>query len=241
MTDSSENVVDHFVSPLEGDATATAGPDDQLRLAYAPTPGPQTLTGASSAFNMVMRFGDDQVKFFRFRDPDSGKAAYYDAKGEKLGQYLLRNPVPKGRATSGFGMRRHPVLGYTRMHSGQDWAAPAGSPIYAAADGVVTFVGTNSGDGKMTTIDHGHGYETSYAHQSKFAKGIKSGVKVEQGQLIGYVGHTGLTTGSHLHYEVAINGRKVDPMSVHFIVEDRLTGAALTRFQKAVKAERLKS
>lgn len=186
---------------------------------------------------MVLELGGNKISVYRYRDPESGRSGYFDGEGNMLGQYLLRNPVPDGRRTSGFGGRRHPVLGYSRMHSGVDWAAPVGTPIYAAADGTVTFAGTQSGDGKRIEIDHGHGYETSYSHQSKFAEGIKVGSRVQQGQLIGYVGKTGLVTGAHLHYEVSINGRKVDPGKVHFIREGRLDGTALAKFEKYVKGD----
>ena len=240
--DSTTRVADHFVSPPEGKTEAASGPDDRLQLAYAPPlPASRSLTAALSAFDMVLKLGSNNVNVYRYRDPETGKPGYYDAKGQKLGQYLLRNPVPEGRATSGFGMRRHPILGVSRMHAGQDWAAPVGTPIYAAADGLVTFAGTKGGDGRMTVIDHGYGYQTSYSHQSKIAKGIQPGVRVHQGELIGYVGRTGLATGPHLHYEVSIHGRKVNPRSVHFIVEGRLTGSALARFEKQVKAEKIKT
>ncbi|AQZ51705.1 M23 family metallopeptidase [Martelella mediterranea] len=231
--------IDHFVSPLEGksEADGAAGPDDRLRLSYAADKPAQTLTAASKALDMVLQLGSNKISVYRYRDPESGKAVYFDGDGNRLGQYLLRNPVPDGRATSGFGPRYHPVLGYSRMHSGADWAAPVGTPIYAAADGTVTFAGSHGGDGKRIEIDHGHGYETSYSHQSKFAAGVKVGSHVEQGQLIGYVGKTGLVTGAHLHYEVSINGRKVDPRKVHFIREGRLEGTALAKFKDYVNGD----
>lgn len=234
-----QQAVSHFVSGEGGNTQSLkTGPDDQLRLGYADaSQDDDSPRGASSAFDMVVRFGNSSTQVYRYRDPQTGTLGYYDAKGEKLGQYLLRNPVPDGRKTSGFGMRRHPVLKTTRMHSGVDWAAPTGTPIYAAADGTVRFAGRASGDGQQIVIDHGYGYETSYSHQSKFAAGIKPGVSVKQGQLIGYVGRTGLATGPHLHYEMIVHGKKVDPMKVHFIIEGQLTGKDLARFQKTATAE----
>lgn len=231
--------IDHFVSPLEGksDTDGAAGPDDRLKLSYAAEKPSETLSPASKALDMVLQLGSNKISVYRYRDPESGQAGYFDGDGNRLGQYLLRNPVPDGRATSGFGRRRHPVLGYSRMHSGVDWAAPVGTPIYAAADGTVTFAGSNSGDGRQIVIDHGHGYETAYSHQSKFAAGVKVGSHVQQGQLIGYVGKTGLVTGAHLHYEVSINGRKVDPRKVHFIREGKLEGTALAKFEKYVNSD----
>ena len=232
------SAIEHFVSPIQGKEEGATGPDDRLRLSYAADKPAQSLSPASRALDMVLQLGDNTISVYRYRDPASGKSAFFDGDGNKLGQYLLRNPVPDGKPTSGFGRRYHPVLGYSRMHSGADWSAPTGTPIYAAADGVVTFAGTRSGgEGKQIVIDHGHGYQTSYSHESKFAKGIKAGVQVEQGQLIGYVGRTGLATGSHLHYEVSINGTKVDPRKVHFIREGRLEGADLARFEKYVKED----
>jgi len=229
----------HFVvQSASGDGGASdTGPDDRLRLSYASpaASGEDSLTGASSAFDLIARFGNSEINVYRFKDPDSGRMAFYDAKGEKLGQYLLRNPVPDGRKTSGYGMRRHPVLKTTRMHAGVDWAAPVGTPIYAAADGIVRFAGRDGGDGQQIVIDHGFGYKTAYSHQSKFAKGIKSGVAVKQGDIIGYVGQSGLATGPHLHYEVIVNGRKVNPMHVHFIIEGQLKGRDLAKFKTDVK------
>ncbi|TNB47060.1 M23 family metallopeptidase [Martelella lutilitoris] len=226
--------IDHFVSPPEGETEASSGPDDRMKLSYA---AEETPSLAAGAFDMVVKLGDSKVNVYRYRDPDTGKTGYFDAEGYRLGQYLLRNPVPDGRRTSGFGNRRHPVLGYSRMHAAVDWAAPVGTPIYAAADGVVTFSGKHGGEGRMTVIDHGHGCETAYSHQSRFADGIKAGVKVRQGEVIGYVGQSGLATGPHLHYAVSVNGRKVDPMKVHFVREGRLSGTALAKFEKAVAAD----
>lgn len=226
--------IDHFVSPPEGATEASAGPDDRMKLSYA---AEETPSLAAGAFDMVVKLGSSKVDVYRFRDPDTGKTGYFDAEGYRLGQYLLRNPVPEGRRTSGFGSRRHPVLGYSRMHAGVDWAAPVGTPIHAAADGVVKFAGRHGGDGRMLVIDHGHGYETGYSHQSRFADGIKPGAAIRQGQVIGYVGTSGLVTGAHLHCEVSVNGRKVDPMKVHFIREGRLSGAALSKFERAVAAD----
>ncbi|PRX10511.1 UNVERIFIED_ORG: peptidase M23-like protein [Martelella mediterranea] len=231
---SEDAAIDHFVSPPEGETAKASGPDDRMKLSYA---SEETPNLASRAFDMVVKLGNNKVDVYRYRDPETGRSAYFDAKGYRLGQYLLRNPVPDGRRTSGFGNRRHPVLGYSRMHAGVDWAAPVGTPIYAAADGVVKFAGKHGGDGQMTVIDHGHGYESAYSHQSRFADGIKVGTRVHQGQVIGYVGKSGLVTGPHLHYAVSVNGRKVNPMQVHFIREGRLSGTALAKFEKAVAAD----
>ncbi len=218
------------------DLQSNAGPDDRLKLAYASADTGDDLNASARSFDLLIALGKNQVKLYRYRDPASGKTAFFDAKGNKIGQYLLRNPVPDGKKTSGFGMRRHPILGYTRMHSGVDWSAPAGTPILAAADGVVSFKGRKGEDGNQIVIDHGNGYQTSYSHQSKFAANIKVGTKVSQGEVIGYVGRSGLATGPHLHYEVVVGGKAVDPMKVHFIIDGTLTGTQLARFEKTVGA-----
>jgi murein DD-endopeptidase MepM/ murein hydrolase activator NlpD len=116
--------------------------------------------------------------------------------------------VPNGRFTSGFGMRRHPILGYSRMHTGVDWAAPRGTPIIASGNGVVKSAGWSGGYGRQVIIRHANGYETSYSHQNAIADGVSQGARVRQGQVIGYVGATGLATGNHLHYELHVNGSR---------------------------------
>ena len=126
----------------------------------------------------------------------------------------MRNPVRGGRFTSGFGDRRHPLLKYMRMHNGVDWAAPTGTPIAAAGDGTVEQVGGRGGYGNYVRLRHANGFSTAYGHMSGFARGMEQGKKVRQGQVIGYVGSTGLSTGAHLHYEILINGRVVDPMKI---------------------------
>ena len=138
---------------------------------------------------------------------------------------------------SGFGCRRHPILGYVKMHTGVDWAARTGTPILAAGNGVIEKAGWAGGYGRQTIIRHANGYETSYNHQSAIAKGIKPGVRVRQGQVIGFVGNTGLSTGPHLHYEVIVNNRKVDPLRVRLPSGKSLKGEELDRFQ--VERERI--
>jgi murein DD-endopeptidase MepM/ murein hydrolase activator NlpD len=131
---------------------------------------------------------------------------------------------------SGFGSRKHPVLGYTKMHTGVDWAAALGTPIYAAGNGAIEKAGWESGYGKYIRIKHNYGYETAYGHMTAFARGIEPGTKVHQGQLIGYVGSTGLSTGPHVHYEIIVNGRLVDPMRIKLPRGRVLEGTILTSF-----------
>jgi murein DD-endopeptidase MepM/ murein hydrolase activator NlpD len=176
-------------------------------------------------------FGGQTRNFYRFQMQD-GDSDYFDQDGRSAEQFLLRNPLPAGRFRSGFGARRHPILGYVRMHTGVDWSAPIGTPIIAAGNGVIEKAGWAGGYGKQIMIRHANGYETSYNHQSAFAKGIKVGMRVRQGQVIGYLGQTGLATGPHLHYELLVNGTKVDPMRVRLPVGKVLKGDDLVAFKR---------
>jgi murein DD-endopeptidase MepM/ murein hydrolase activator NlpD len=133
---------------------------------------------------------------------------------------------------SGFGARHHPILGYTKMHTGVDWAAPMGTPIYAAGNGEIEKAAWESGYGKYIRIKHANGYETAYGHMTAFARGMEPGVKVRQGQLIGFVGSTGLSTGAHVHYEILVNGRFVDPMRIKLPRGRALEGQILANFEK---------
>src|SRR5690606_2761235 len=156
-----------------------------------------------------------------------------DRKGESIRKALLRTPIDGARVTSGFGMRKHPILGYSKMHKGLDFGAPSGTPIFAAGAGTVVEMGHNGGYGNHVRIKHNGVYQTAYAHASRFAKGLKVGKKVKQGDVIAYVGATGRATGPHLHYEVMIDGKQVDPLSIK-LVGHKLQGAELKRFQALV-------
>ena len=169
--------------------------------------------------------------FYRFTTPD-GKTAYFDRNGRSVRRGLMRTPISGARISSRFGMRRHPVLGYTKMHTGVDFAAGRGTPIHAAGPGIVIHAGWRGGYGRTVMIKHPNGYVTLYAHQSRLAPGIRKGVKVRQGQVIGYVGATGRVTGPHLHYEVRINGKPVNPLRVRTATRMRLRGKALEQFRK---------
>ncbi len=157
-------------------------------------------------------------------------ADWYDDTGRSLRHTFLRTPLDGAHATSGFGMRHHPVLGFTRMHQGVDFAAPAGTPVYAAADGVVERIGHASGYGRMIVLRHAGGTETRYAHLSAFARGLKPGSRVRQGDVIGKVGSSGLATGPHLHYEILMAGRPVDPATAQAEAGTQLTGRDLAAF-----------
>jgi murein DD-endopeptidase MepM/ murein hydrolase activator NlpD len=165
----------------------------------------------------------------------NGKVDYFDSKGSSVRRSLLKTPINGARISSRFGVRHHPVLGYSRMHKGLDYSAPTGTPILAAGDGTISSVKSiTRGYGKHITIKHNGTYSTMYAHLSKFGKGIKPGMKVAQGQVIGYVGATGLATGPHLHYEVRENGKQVNPSKISFPKSQPLAGRELARFKQSI-------
>ena len=174
------------------------------------------------------------IAAYRFVAPD-GSADYYDRDGRPLRKWLLRTPVDGARLSSGFGKRRHPILGYTRMHRGIDFAAPKGTPVFAAGAGVVELAGRNRGYGNYVRVRHPGGYATAYAHLARFAPGLKPGRRVEQGEVIGLVGASGLATGPHLHYEVLYRGEQVNPLTLDAVQGEPLRGNALRAFM-AVRA-----
>jgi len=170
------------------------------------------------------------VKFFRFQR-DDGEAEYVDETGKNIRGFLLRTPVDGARLTSGFGKRRHPILGYARAHQGVDFGAGSGTPVLAAGDGVVVKAGRWGGYGNWLQIRHSGGWDTGYAHLSRYAKGLRPGMKVRQGQVVAYVGTTGLSTGPHLHYEVWQRGKRVNPVGAKVPQGTVLAGAELSRFK----------
>jgi murein DD-endopeptidase MepM/ murein hydrolase activator NlpD len=178
----------------------------------------------------TLTVGGETKKFYRFQSPDDGLVDYYDEAGKSAKKFLVRKPVAEGIMRSSFGIRRHPILGYTKMHTGVDWAAPTGTPIYAAGNGVIEKAGWESGYGKFVLIRHNNGYESAYGHMSAFARGIDENTRVRQGQVIGFVGSTGLSTGSHVHYEIRVNGRFVDPMRIKLPRGRELQGPMLAAF-----------
>jgi murein DD-endopeptidase MepM/ murein hydrolase activator NlpD len=178
---------------------------------------------------------------YRF-EPEDGEVAYFDRSGRSLRKFLMRTPIDGARLSSRFGMRKHPILGYTRMHQGVDFAAPTGTPIYAAGDGKVEVAKRNGGYGRYVRIRHTGEYSTAYAHMSRFAKGIAPGRRVQQGQVIGYVGTTGRSTGPHLHYEVLRNGTQINPLQIKQPANQQLVGAELERFRAEVaRIDRLRA
>ena len=176
--------------------------------------------------------GGETKKYYRFQTPDDSVVDYYDVTGKSAKKFLVRKPVNNAIMRSGFGGRRHPILGYVKMHTGVDWATAYGTPIFASGNGVLEKVGTEGGYGKYIRIKHNNGYETAYGHLSAFAKGMEPGKRVRQGQVIGFVGSTGMSTGPHVHYEILVNGRFVDPMRVKLPRGRSLEGQMMASFEK---------
>jgi len=179
-----------------------------------------------------MRLGDKVLTAYLFTD-DEGDEAYFNAEGRDVRKALMMTPIDGARLSSGFGLRRHPVLGYTKMHKGVDFAAARGTPIYAAGNGVIERIGRWGAYGKYIRIRHGSThYSTAYAHMHRFAKGLRKGARVKQGQVIGYVGSTGRSTGPHLHYEVLKAGKQVNPRAIKQLDGRQLKGRELARFEE---------
>ncbi|MEW6640864.1 MAG: M23 family metallopeptidase [Pseudomonadota bacterium] len=176
--------------------------------------------------------GGETKKYYRFQTPDDGVVDFYDETGKSAKKFLVRKPVNNAIMRSPFGGRRHPILGYTKMHTGVDWATAYGTPIFASGNGVVEKAEWSGGYGKYIRIKHPNGYETAYGHMSAYAKGMEPGKRVRQGQVIGFVGSTGLSTGAHVHYEILVNGRFVDPMRVKLPRGRSLDGTLLAGFEQ---------
>jgi murein DD-endopeptidase MepM/ murein hydrolase activator NlpD len=171
------------------------------------------------------------TNLYRFETLKNG-VEYFDEYGVSAQKALMKTPIDGARLSSGFGRRRHPILKYTKMHRGIDFAAPTGTPIYAAGNGRVVLAGRNGAYGKYIKIRHNNRYSTAYAHLSRFRKGVRKGKRVRQGQVIGYVGSTGRSTGPHLHYEILVEGRQVNPLRLKLPSGRKLSGTELTQFFK---------
>ncbi len=213
------------------DMQSRIGPRDSIEIFHRLPDGDTAEAADEGIIFAAVTLAGVTKRYYRFQNPADGTVDYYDADGRSANIFLLRKPMSTGEYRSGFGMRRHPILGTYTMHTGIDWAAPSGTPIVAAGDGVVVSAGWVSGYGNYTRIRHANGYETAYAHQRRFAPTTEVGATVTQGQVIGYVGSTGLSTGPHLHYEVRINGQLVDPLRIRLPRGDVLEGEVLAAFQ----------
>jgi murein DD-endopeptidase MepM/ murein hydrolase activator NlpD len=176
-----------------------------------------------------MYVNGEEINLYNFKYKKEEE--YYDIKGKSITKSLMKTPINGARLSSSFGMRKHPILGYNKMHRGTDFAAPSGTPIMASGSGTVTRARWCGGGGNCVKIKHNSTYETIYAHMKAFAKGIKEGRKVKQGQIIGYVGSTGMSTGPHLHYEVVVNGKKVNSQRLKLPSGKILKGAAREEFE----------
>jgi murein DD-endopeptidase MepM/ murein hydrolase activator NlpD len=195
--------------------------------------GDGTVLEAGDLLYARLILGGEVHSLYRHVGAD-GEAGYYTRDGRSVRTALLRTPVSGARLSSGYGMRRHPVLGFSRMHRGIDFAAPPGTPVYAAGVGRISVIGRNGGYGNYIRIDHGGRFSTAYAHLSRFAPGLTRNSEVMQGQVIGQVGSTGLSTGPHLHYEIFVDDRQVDPLEVKVAGQARLFDRELVRFQATV-------
>jgi murein DD-endopeptidase MepM/ murein hydrolase activator NlpD len=171
-------------------------------------------------------------RYYRFTNPEDGSVDYFNEQGHSAKKFLMRKPIVDGQLRSGFGMRRHPVLGYSRMHAGVDYSNKIGTPILAAGNGTVIKAAWDSGYGRRVEIQHANGYLTTYSHMSGFARNIEPGARVRQGAVIGFVGNTGLSTGPHLHYEVIVNDRYVDPLRIRLPRGRELDGRMLAEFRR---------
>jgi murein DD-endopeptidase MepM/ murein hydrolase activator NlpD len=196
---------------------------------YYYTPDGQPAKQGDIAY-ATMHLGSRTVALYRYQPPNGDPAEYFDAKGQSAKSMLMKTPVDGARISSGFGMRFHPVLGYTRMHKGIDFAVPTGTPVMAAGSGTIQIQGWLGGYGNFVLINHGNTYSTAYGHLSRFAPGLHQGSHVRQGQVVAYSGATGLATGPHLHYEIRINGNQVNPLTVKVARGQILAGRELHQF-----------
>jgi murein DD-endopeptidase MepM/ murein hydrolase activator NlpD len=207
-------------------------PGDSFDVFFAGEDEGAIITEKTEVLFASLTVGGETKKYYRFQTPDDSVVDYYDETGKSAKKFLVRKPVNNAIMRSGFGSRRHPILGYVKMHTGVDWATPYGTPIFASGNGVVEVAGWEGGYGKFVKIKHNNGYETAYGHMSAFAKGLEPGKRVRQGQVIGFVGSTGASTGAHVHYEILVNGRFVDPMRVKLPRGRSLEGPMMASFEK---------
>ncbi|SDT06352.1 M23 family metallopeptidase [Bradyrhizobium canariense] len=207
-------------------------PGDSFDVFYAGEDEGSTVTEKNEVLFASLTVGGETKKYYRFQTPDDSVVDYYDETGKSAKKFLVRKPVNNAIMRSGFGSRRHPILGYVKMHTGVDWATAYGTPIFASGNGVVEVAGWEGGYGKYVKLKHNNGYETAYGHMSAFAKGLEVGKRVRQGQVIGFVGSTGQSTGAHVHYEILVNGRFVDPMRIKLPRGRSLDGPMMSGFEK---------
>jgi murein DD-endopeptidase MepM/ murein hydrolase activator NlpD len=222
-----EEMVKAFANDVDFQRSVTAG--DSVEAFYSEADDidsrPELLFSAVTA-------RDQNFKYYRFQTPDDGRVDYYDESGRSTRKFLIRKPIVAGELTSPFGMRFHPIMHYARMHTGVDWANAAGTPVLAAGNGTVIMAGGSQGYGRRIEIQHANGYVTTYSHLAGFARGVVEGAHVNQGQVIGYLGQSGMATGPNLHYEVIVNGRFVDPMGIKLARTREFDGKMLAAFKR---------
>lgn len=242
------NIVGNFINifSFSVDFRRDMRSGDEFEVRYERQLAPDgTVVKTGEIIYAALKLRNDKIELYRFKDKD-GTVDYYNEKGIALKKSLDRKPMEfkRARISSRFGRRFHPILKTYKRHDGVDYAAPTGSKVYASADGVVTMSKWYGGYGNFVKIRHNSEYSTGYGHLKSFAKGIRPGVRVKQGQVIAYVGNTGRSTGPHLHFEVIKNGVKVNPLKVKAATGENLSGAKLAAFKKVVaeiKASSLQS
>jgi murein DD-endopeptidase MepM/ murein hydrolase activator NlpD len=221
-----DEMVRIFSSDSDTDFQRRVSGGDQIELFFSDDDDGREVLFAS------LTTGSETRRYYRFVNPDDNSVDYFDENGRSARKFLLRKPVVNAQMRSGFGMRRHPILGYSKMHTGVDWAnGSSGEPIIAAGSGVVIKAGWDTGYGRRVEIQHANGYVTTYSHMSAFGRNIAIGSRVRQGQVIGYIGSSGLSTGPHLHYEVIVNDNFVDPMRIKVPRSRELDGRMLAEFR----------
>ena len=226
-----QSVVDEMVGiyAYDVDFQRKVQPGDSFDVLYAEDTNGD---GTHEVRFASLTVGGETKNYYHFRTADDGQYDYYDETGKSAKKFLVRKPVAAGVETSPFGWRVHPIAHIKEFHSGVDWAAPVGTPIFSAGNGTIEEIGPKGGYGKYVRIRHADGYETAYGHMTAFARGLEIGSRVRQGQVIGFVGSTGLSTGSHVHFEIHINGRFVNPMTVKLPRGRVLEGPTLAEFER---------
>jgi len=204
-------------------------PGDSFEVLYSDD---ENGEGRNEVRYASLTVGGEMKKYYHFQTTDDGVYDYYDETGKSAKKFLVRKPVPLGMVTSPFGWRTHPLLHISELHTGVDWGAPMGTPIFAAGNGTIEEIGVKGGYGKYVRIRHANGYETAYGHMTAFARGLDVGSRVRQGQIIGFVGSSGLSTGAHVHFEILVNDRFVDPMRIKLPRGRVLDGSTLAQFEK---------
>lgn len=220
-----DELVRIFANDVDFNRAVTGG--DAFEVFYTE---PEERDGAPELLYASINARGETHRYYRYVIDSEGTVDYFDKNGRSNRKFLIRKPMTGGEQRSGFGWRRHPILGYSRMHTGVDWAAKTGTPIVAAGNGVVIKAKRESGYGNRVEIQHGNGYVTTYNHMVGFARNMREGLRVQQGQVIGYVGSTGLSTGAHLHYEVIVNGNYVDPLRIRLARTRQLTRQQVAEF-----------